>query len=476
MENLKLLILFGLIIFLPSCSDETVNPNLEAESEEIAEIELRQDEIPDFNFLEGCEPANITFFINPNCNGTVYANAILNGIEEFNNSPTGIGLTQVGSAAAADIVLSCVDGNNCGEGVAFFNDDILDTREANINLEILWENCLCTDPNQAGCNLIGFEPACMFTRTVMHELGHALGIHHNGEGDHIAGTPNTGNDLNSVFNSGPVTNGNCDWCDAPCVFNANDLTALQILYPLDCGCFNPELNGPGNLCVNEEGRYCIDSNIGTVTWFGHPEINGSTENCVELSYNAEGTDFIYADVEIKGCVYHLSKRIEIGPPNIVDNLKVEFDPCRSIIRIQGLDPNPTTNYSWSGFNGLNNNPHVSISGTNNQLVRLRVGFNAGETLCFSVTATSDCGTTSTPCEVCYTTPGCEGKGEYGSVVVQPNNTCSNGECPPGYTCEEGICCEEGVSQGDMCIDNDHCPIGFECINGNCCHILTGLCL
>lgn len=470
-----------MLFLVISCNKEPL-PNT---TEKEVEIDLRQYYMGDndFTYVTGCDIVNgITVFIDPCFAGTPYAAAIPAALQRYNDAPTILSYVIVNNAAAADLVFDCVEGGCCGCANAAFPDpnnpgDGVPNQQttfpsggtlgSGIALNVNWTNCPCTNAEL---------DQCFFMHTVMHEIAHTLGYYHNDQTGvspvHVDGTP-TGFDPGSIINSGPGEVEHGTFCEGSCDFNHNDIKALQALYPCD----RPEIFGPDDLCVNEEGQYCLpeDLECADISWFGHPDINGSTDRCVTLSYDQSGTDFIYADVEIGGCIfYSIVQEINIGAPNILDDLTVVIDPCLHIINIDG--GNPSFTYDWTTFDfSYNANPHVSI---NNNRVSVRAPLKTGEEFCFNVQATSDCGTASLPCEVCYTIPPCNGKSKQGiAVQVNPNNACfSESQCPDGYTCEDGICCEEGIIQGDMCVDDDHCPTGFECVFGNCCHILTGTCL
>jgi len=209
-------------------------------------LTFRQEFWDRFQRITPCEARAITFFIDNNCIGTPYQNAIFDAVVAYNNvNGSSLQFNQTNSQGDADLVFDCVTGDGCGEAIASppfpanipgFPNTVTTfpsggTIGGLIHLEIGWTSCPCTEP---GCNFVGFEPPCMFQRTVMHEIAHTLGLAHNDDvtGTNVPGTPNVNDDPNSVFNSGPTTFGNCDWCDAPCVFNANDITAIQFLMQL----------------------------------------------------------------------------------------------------------------------------------------------------------------------------------------------------------------------------------------------------
>jgi len=482
---------FLFILLAISCSDD-----LETEMSIVDHQEINSDKrqlvVQGWSPPTACQASSLTYSIDPCLTGTPWFAAINTAIGRYNSADISINFSLVG-APGGDIHFDCAAfANSCLFGLGEWP-----TEDFSVGGTIF----LSTN-NLSSCTaLCASPPPCFFIGLAMHEIGHNLGLGHNefpddltwnvgtftidgngnpvhngatNQGEHIPGTAAAG-----TTDPGSIMNENAS-CVMSCVFNSNDLIALQSLYPVDCDCYSAELNGPANLCIDQDGEYCVSSNnnvsIQSVNWFGHPDITGNTNECVTLSSSSEGTDFIYADVTINGCIYFLSKKIEIGPPNILADLTVEIDPCLDIIKIEG---NHNYTYSWGAIKLSNNNsPQVNISGSNSSIVSVRAQLSAGEELCFQVQATSECGTSYLPCEVCYTIPEClRGESDGQSNVVLPNNACnSNSQCPDGFTCQDGICCEEGVSQGDMCVTYDHCPPGFECVFGDCCHILTGLCL
>lgn len=246
------------------------------------------------------------------------------------------------------------------------------------------------------------------------------------------------------------------------------------------------ISGPDALCVNESGVYCVSAPAGSVTWSGHPSINGSTAQCVTLSSSSQGTGFIYANISTGGNSTFISKKVHIGVPDIVNNLTVNFDPCLSMIYIEVDNPNASANFTWSSFTGLNNAPLVAYTTKKRNRVTLRSLYGPGEELCFSVSATNNCGTYSTPCDLCFTTPDCTSGG--GTTLGQLSNSCP---CPSGFNCIDGVCCPttppansctsnfdcglgyqciNGIcvsTQGDQCINNSHCPPGMKCKKGFC---------
>jgi len=306
MSKLKLLLFFGTLFLIVGCSDEAQDTFQE---EEDSETLKRQAEIPNFNYLDACNAADIKIFVKDDCDETVFASAVSDAIQLYNEAPVGIGIQVINDESEADIVISCIDGVVCGQGTTIAGENGPGTEGTQIFLESTWENCPCDDEDFGGCNFVGSVPDCMFTRVAMHELGHALGIDHNDEGSHIVGTPDVDYDPNSVFNSGPIKRENCVWCDSPCEFNQNDLDALSILYP--CAC-EPNLTGDLDICVGETITYCIDQLHDVDVQWTLPF--SSTSNCITYTAPSVATSVLLsAVVEDNGCEYSFNEVINVHP-------------------------------------------------------------------------------------------------------------------------------------------------------------------
>ena len=232
------MILF-LAVIIYSCNDEPIEP-IEEVTKSNETITSRQDEIEGFEFMDPCEAAQITYFIDESCISSINHTAIVEAITAYNNVPgTSINMTPTVSAESATINFTCDESSTaaCGGGAT---TDIGETNGTEVFLLNSWGSCPCTDDTD-DCNYTGDVSACMLLRTAMHEIGHALGIEHNGEGIQIDGTPLNGNDPLSIFNGGSVDFDNCNWCTAPCEFTAGDILAIQTLYPEPGPCECPEL-------------------------------------------------------------------------------------------------------------------------------------------------------------------------------------------------------------------------------------------
>lgn len=271
MKNLNYLIflIVSIIIFTASCTKEQSEIS---DDTNIVKVESRQDAIPGFVYPTPCEASEITIWIDPDqCGGTVYEDAIHEAIAAYENTPTALGFVEIDNEWEADIIIVCLEYSDadCGDTDVFFQSTDPwhpEVSDGVIQLFMDWEYCMCTDENSE----CGFEeeiPDCLLKRAVMKSLGFALGLHHNGEGNYIDGTPDTTYDPGSIFNDVPVIKDNCEWCNT-CEFTEGDIEALQSLYPADdldlcdktcyCECLEEDYGAIGEYDIVREVIDCFD--------------------------------------------------------------------------------------------------------------------------------------------------------------------------------------------------------------------------
>jgi len=452
-------------------------PDLIAINKKDSILTTRQDYIPGFEFWPLCEPLKIC--IEPGCTefkdlgmkDKIYdAVDILNAIPE-----TSLQFEIIDCDDNPDIKITCLNAIPiCVAGTSdpFVKPALIRLTDGGLVAELstCCPELLLSPPSAA-------EIACQRQGTALHELLHVVGFDHNGKGEHILGTDII--DDNSIINVYESASEFCEKIFTICTLSEGDINAIQILYPpaTICDCFDDcnsieiEIQGNDNLCVDEQREYCIPKErYCDVIWFGHPDINESTDRCVTLSYDAVGSDFIYADVRIRNCTYlSVNKKINVGPTIIMNNLTVVIDPCLDIISIDGGNPNYT--YNWSSFNfSYKASPHIS---ENNNVVRVRTPLKTGEEFCFRAQVTNECGTSYLPCEVCYTIPEC--RRSQKPSPSRANNACYlDRQCPDGFSCQDGICCEKTILQ-TTCVNNRDCPLGQHCIDGSCELVLGEKC-
>ena len=310
MTKLKLLLMLGIIISMLACNEELIEERLQPDK-----IESRQYTDQGFRFMDPCDVHDITYFVNDNCDGTVYEDAIVAAINKYNTAPIPTRFREVFTLGQADIVFSCIEGPECGSGYTNFDDDEPSTANASIDLHIDWETCPCTD--ETDCNFVDetIIPDCVFIKTVMHEMGHALGFKHNGSGiggDHVPGTPFNSYDENSIFNSGYQENEHCVWCVDNCDFNENDLLAIQTVY---CGC-KYGLFVDGNVCIiGDEVTYCVPEQLEVENWQipDNMSVISETANCITLELDAYGgIEIVRIDIVDNGCLSDFNPEIIVN--------------------------------------------------------------------------------------------------------------------------------------------------------------------
>ena len=365
MKILKILLALTVIIFVYSCVD---HDELLSDIDSNDNIETRQFSMTDFtNPISPCEASNLTYFVDPCFDGSGYDGGIQAGMQAINDAPLSLFWTEVDNAADADLVFDCQGIGSCGTGVA---SPPIDLEAIHPTIFGPGAPCGAFNPNDqtnfpsggsiggtielfagvgANCPCTAAElDVCFFMGTAMHEVVHTLGFFHNDLADdlptagpcadalvgielgtHIPGTP-MGVDPGSIINSGPFLDGAGLWCDRPCEFNANDLTALQTFYP-------EIVVGPSEFCFitsDEKATFCgIDLPPGsTISATGvgfSSEIDG---DCVLISFDDPGLITINFEVCIDGCCFNVVKTI------FADNQCCNTCYCECETPIEGTFP------------------------------------------------------------------------------------------------------------------------------------------
>lgn len=295
-----------------------------ATPENYIEIESRQYQLLGFtNDLTPCEAANLTYYVDDCFIGTGYDGAIQAAMSMYSEAPISLKWKQVNDESEADLVFNCKEGD-CGEGVASPPIDVLEVYPLNfpngielnvqttfpsggsigglIKLAVGWETCMCDDQNP-----------CLYIPSVLHEVGHALGLMHNRNTpvhQHIPGTP-TGYDPTSFMNEAIFDIAFGNFCNRPCEINGNDLFALQSLYP------EVKISGPTDLCSYERGLFCIDKQLAgdNIRWAVDGSfiilISGQDDSCTELSFTEPGEYVITAVITDGDCEYEVETTVVV---------------------------------------------------------------------------------------------------------------------------------------------------------------------
>ena len=307
MKNFKNLLFFiSLCLFgLSSCQDDMNEITPEAGELNRTEIESRQ------VTLEGWVPspcADITIFISPNC-GPNMSNGVEDAAVAYNQTNTAIHMTITTEEATADIVINCedfADDNLAGLG-EWPDEDGEIGGQIFLNTDFEDE---CDDP-------------CYYQGLLMHELGHNLGLAHNGFqaginlqvgswtfdpgtgtftndnpeitilGVQIPGTDDRGNNRGSVFNASILQ---CGWWvfnNPECTFSNDDIKALEFLYPLPsdpCDC--PNAFGPYD-CLLEDLCYCDCFLEDQWTNYSYHEYDiDCSDDCGQFEGTVEGSYYV----------------------------------------------------------------------------------------------------------------------------------------------------------------------------------------
>lgn len=458
MKKLFLFLLFGLSILIYSCQKDDIASNSQIDSN--TEVEERQ-RFYSGDFWDPCDLPTFTILVDTCFLNSARADVLTGihaGIQNYNAVPN-IGLNidlfigEMPVGEEPDVTMVCNDtlglnghagGNTNHSGGA--GGDLIQINAA---------------PDPGSDCIIN---ACYHTNTVMHELGHILGIAHTHEKSSNNLVPGTTAGGPSVFIAGDCNSTICD-------FSADDITTLEFLFPL-CNC-PPPIIGLNLLC--ERGEYCIEGEIDNIRWNFPPSIEGQNTRCIQLQEEQAGSYLIRATVEVNGCEYEISKTIQVDIRPKYPNISVLYDPCDFMVYVYDNANSADPEWGWEWTISASNS---GTSFSNQNPSQAHISLNEGSEICVDrLTVKNRCGSMSTDGEpICFTIPTsvCIGDGQLviGIPVDTPDSDSEEGGCINNFDCGLGFECIDGICvptspPGDECIDSGDCPPGTRCKEGNC---------